>query len=92
MTNESNQQIAEKQPKKRRQVEPAAPKEEKKTRLVRLRLLPIWLRIIIVAALFIAAAVIGVIFGYSVIGEGNVGDALKWGTWRHILDIKDGIE
>ncbi|MGM9951054.1 MAG: DNA-directed RNA polymerase subunit beta [Lysinibacillus sp.] len=92
MTNEVNHQIAEKQPKKRRQAEPSASSDEKKTRLVRLRLLPIWLRIIIVAVLFIAAAVIGVIFGYSVIGEGSAGDALKWETWRHILDIVNGTE
>lgn len=92
MTNELNHQIAEKQPKKRREAELETAGDEKKTRLVRLRLLPIWLRIIIVAVLFIIAAVIGIIFGYSVIGEGNAGDALKWETWKHILDIMNGTE
>ena len=92
MTNELNHHIAEKQPKKRRQAEPGTAGDEKKTRLVRLRLLPIWLRIIIVAVLFIIVAVIGIIFGYSVIGEGSAGDALKWETWQHILDIMNGTE
>lgn len=92
MTNESNHHIAEEQPKKRRQEEPAVNSDEKQASKVRLRLLPIWLRIIIVTVLFFVVAIIGVIFGYSVIGEGNAGDALKWETWQHILDIMNGTE
>lgn len=92
MTNESNHHIAEEKPKKRRQTEPAADNDDKQKRWVRLRLLPIWLRIIIVSFLFLVVAIIGVIFGYSVIGEGSAGDALKWETWQHILDIMNGKE
>ncbi|KGR88069.1 DNA-directed RNA polymerase subunit beta [Lysinibacillus odysseyi] len=97
MTNDLNHPLPEEQPKKRRQtkpepVEPAKDNGDKQKRWVRLRLLPIWLRIIIVSVLFLAVAIIGVIFGYSVIGEGSAGDALKWETWQHILDIKNGKE
>ncbi|MFF5993886.1 DNA-directed RNA polymerase subunit beta [Lysinibacillus sp. KU-BSD001] len=87
MTNELNH-TAKEQPKKKRQAE--TPVEEKSTRWVQIRLIPIWLRIILVLLLFIVAGAIGVVFGYSVIGEGNASDALKWSTWEHILDILNG--
>lgn len=89
MTNELNETV-EKQPKKRRIQEPTT--EEQKRRWVRIRLLPIWLRIILVLLLFIIVTAIGLVFGYSVIGEGQSGDALKWSTWKHILDIMNGVE
>lgn len=92
MTNDSNQPLVEEKPKKRTQAKPVQDSGDKESRWVRIRLLPIWLRIIIVIVLFVAVAIIGVIFGYSVIGEGSAGDALKWETWQHILDIMNGKE
>ena len=89
MMNELNETVEE-QPKKRRTQEPATEKPTR--RWVRIRLLPIWLRIILVLLLFIIVAAIGLVFGYSVIGEGQSGDALKWSTWEHILDIMNGVE
>ena len=89
MTNELNQTVEE-QPKKRRSQEPAT--EEQSRRWVRIRLVPIWLRIILILLLFIIVIAIGLVFGYSVIGEGQSGDALKWSTWKHILDIMNGVE
>ena len=89
MTNELNHTVEE-QPKKRRTQKPAD--MEQPRRWVQIRLLPIWLRIILVLLLFIVVAAIGVVFGYSVIGEGESGDALKWSTWEHILDIINGVE
>ena len=89
MTNELNETV-EKQPKKRRVQEPAT--EGQKRRWVQIRLVPIWLRIILVLLLFIIVTAIGLVFGYSVIGEGESGDALKWSTWKHILDIVNGVE
>lgn len=58
----------------------------------RVRLIPIWLRLVIVVVLLIVATIIGFIIGYSVIGEGKVLDAFKWGTYEHILDIMRGKE
>ena len=89
MTNELNHTVEE-QPKKRRTEE--SPTVEQKRRWVQIRLLPIWLRIILVLLLFIIVTAIGLIFGYSIIGEGESGDALKWSTWKHILDIMNGVE
>jgi hypothetical protein len=71
-------------------------KEEKKaetdapTRWVRIRLFPIWLRIILVLAIIVIAMVLGVMVGYGIIGDGEPADALKWRTWQHIIDIMSG--
>lgn len=59
---------------------------------VRLRVIPIWLRLILIAILFVVIAALGVIIGYSGIGNGEAGDALKWDTWQHLLDIIEGKE
>ena len=89
MTNELNETVEE-QPKKRRTQEQA--NEEQQRRFIRIRLVPIWLRIVLILLLFIIVTAIGIVFGYSVIGEGEAGDALKWSTWKHILDIMNGVE
>lgn len=53
----------------------------------RVRLIPIWLRIIIVLFFILISTVFGVLVGYGVIGDGNMGDALKPSTWQHIIDL-----
>lgn len=64
--------------------------EPKTTWWVQIRLFPIWLRILIVTALLVGAAALGAMVGYGVIGDGNAGDALKWDTWQHIINIMSG--
>lgn len=59
---------------------------------VRLRAFPIWLRIIVVTILVIAAMIVGGIVGYSVLGGGEAADVLKIETWQHIFDIMNGKE
>ena len=89
MTNELNETVEE-QSKKRRAEE--IDNDEQQKRFIRIRLIPIWLRIVLILLLFIIVTAIGIVFGYSVIGEGEAGDALKWSTWKHILDIMNGVE
>ncbi|QGM31280.1 DNA-directed RNA polymerase subunit beta [Bacillus sp. N3536] len=62
----------------------------KPTKWVQIRMFPIWLRILIVIALFCISAIAGLMIGYGVIGDGEPKDALKWETYQHIIDIKDG--
>ncbi|MFC0525267.1 DNA-directed RNA polymerase subunit beta [Pontibacillus salicampi] len=61
--------------------------EDKQQKKVRRRLLPIWLRLIIVILLCTLALLGGIMIGYGVIGDGNPLDALKLETWQHIIDI-----
>ncbi|MER1998527.1 MAG: DNA-directed RNA polymerase subunit beta [Lysinibacillus sp.] len=59
---------------------------------VRIRLIPVWLRVILVLCLLIMVIVFGLMFGYAVLGDGNASDVLKWSTWQHIIDIMKGVE
>ncbi|MFD1929351.1 DNA-directed RNA polymerase subunit beta [Sporosarcina siberiensis] len=62
----------------------------KRTLWVQIRILPIWLRILLVAVLIVGAIALGVTIGYGYMGDGNPADALKKETWVHILDIMSG--
>ena len=63
---------------------------QEKKRFVQLRLIPIWLRIVLVLILLFFATIIGTMIGYGGIGDGEPLDALKWGTWQHIFDLLNG--
>ena len=63
----------------------------KPTRWVQIRIIPIWLRILIVIVLAIIAMLLGYNIGYSVIGDGSSDDTFL-STWHHILDIINGKE
>ena len=66
--------------------------DQKEVRWVQIRLIPIWLRIVIILVLLMIAAVVGAMVGYSVIGEGKAMDVFKPATWQHIFDIMNGKE
>ncbi|MUV37361.1 hypothetical protein JNUCC1_01167 [Lentibacillus sp. JNUCC-1] len=51
------------------------------------RLLPIWLRLIIVLVLAVAALILGLGIGYSVLGDGSFKEIFDRETWQHIIDI-----
>lgn len=82
----------EEQRKERRKNERAASRErETKSKndgdKVRIRILPIWLRILLVLAGSIIAVFLGLIIGYAVIGDGSFGEVFKMSTWTHIIDL-----
>ncbi len=64
----------------------------KKVRWVQIRMIPIWLRIILVILLLALVIFIGLRVGYGYIGDGNPSDVLKKETWLHIVDIIKGKE
>ncbi|AEH49590.1 DNA-directed RNA polymerase subunit beta [Parageobacillus thermoglucosidasius] len=53
----------------------------------RTRLIPIWLRLLIVFALMAASLAAGLAIGYGVIGDGKPRDVFKRSTWQHIIDF-----
>ncbi|WP_342508499.1 DNA-directed RNA polymerase subunit beta [Sporosarcina sp. FSL K6-2383] len=59
---------------------------------VQIRLLPIWLRVVLVLLLLLGVAILGATIGYGYIGDGQPADVLKKETWTHILDILNGKE
>lgn len=63
-------------------------KQQKRSlRRPRRRLIPIWLRLVIVLCLITISTLAGAMVGYGVIGEGNAWDALKPATWQHMIDL-----
>jgi hypothetical protein len=61
--------------------------KERAKKELRLRLVPIWLRLIIIVVLLALSLIAGLVVGYGVIGSGEVGDTLKQSTWTHIVDL-----
>ncbi|KGR80145.1 DNA-directed RNA polymerase subunit beta [Ureibacillus manganicus] len=56
------------------------------------RLLATSIKVIIFFTVLLFVAILGLMIGYGVIGDGNPMDALNWATWQHMLDIINGIE
>ena len=79
--NENNQEAIT-----REEVKKNKKTREKKKR-IRVRLIPIWLRIMIVILLFAASIVLGAMFGYAVMGGGEAKDVFEKSTWTHIMDL-----
>ncbi|WP_409252229.1 DNA-directed RNA polymerase subunit beta [Bacillus sp. SCS-153A] len=61
--------------------------EEKPGKWVRIRLLPIWLRILLFVILLAGSLIGGAMVGYGIIGDGKPMDVLEKSTWQHIVDI-----
>lgn len=71
-------------------------RDEQRPKKLRIRLIPIWLRVVIVLVLILVFFFIGAMIGYGVIGDGKPTDVFKKDTWSHIFDIinegTDGAE
>jgi len=80
--------IQSKWPRKERTKKPMKPVSE--MRWVQVRMIPIWLRMLILLVLLVLAAAVGAMVGFSVIGDGTAADVFKKETWQHIFDIMNG--
>jgi hypothetical protein len=54
---------------------------------IRLRLIPIWLRLVIILVVSVIAAFVGAYFGYVVLGDGKSSEVFSQSTWQHIFDL-----
>ncbi|MBB2479864.1 DNA-directed RNA polymerase subunit beta [Bacillus sp. APMAM] len=70
--------------KKRKKIEERRTARREK---IRVRLIPIWLRVVLVLVAIVISVLSGLIVGYGVIGDGNPFDALSKSTWTHIVDL-----
>lgn len=64
-----------------------AQKAEVANKRIRIRLIPIWLRILLLVIFTGVFMVAGAAVGYGVLGSGDPGDVLKASTWTHIIDL-----
>ncbi|KEZ52213.1 DNA-directed RNA polymerase subunit beta [Metabacillus indicus] len=62
-------------------------KSEEKSRKIRIRLIPIWLRLLFLLISIVIAVICGAMIGYGVLGEGNPADVFDKKTWQHVIDL-----
>ncbi|ETI67465.1 DNA-directed RNA polymerase subunit beta [Neobacillus vireti] len=60
-----------------------------KNKRVRIRLIPIWLRLLLLVISIAVGLTAGAVVGYGVLGNGKVADVFKESTWTHIRDLVD---
>ncbi|NGP46727.1 DNA-directed RNA polymerase subunit beta [Bacillaceae bacterium SIJ1] len=53
----------------------------------RIRLFPIWFRLLALVLMTGLALIAGAMIGYGVVGDGHPMDVLQWSTWQHIIDL-----
>ncbi|MBU8915061.1 DNA-directed RNA polymerase subunit beta [Bacillus sp. FJAT-29953] len=71
---------------KERKTAEAEPKNHAR---IRVRLIPIWLRLVLLVVLLFVSLVAGAAVGYGILGGGNAADVFKQSTWTHIQDLID---
>jgi DNA-directed RNA polymerase subunit beta len=54
---------------------------------IRVRLIPIWLRIILLVVLVSISVMAGAIVGYGMLGGGKIAEVFQESTWTHIIDL-----
>lgn len=78
----TREQVKEERNEQKHIEENASPK-----RKVRVRLLPIWLRIIVIIFIMAVSLLAGAVVGYSVMGDGKASNTFKKDTWTHIVNL-----
>ncbi|USK33698.1 DNA-directed RNA polymerase subunit beta [Bacillus sp. F19] len=61
--------------------------EEISSSKIRIRLFPIWLRIVLLLFFMAIAAISGAMIGYGVLGDGKPTDVFDKQTWQHVFDL-----
>ena len=49
--------------------------------------IPIWLRFLLLCSISFVAVLGGAVIGYGLVGDGSPLDALRFDTWKHIVDL-----
>ncbi|MEQ6390137.1 DNA-directed RNA polymerase subunit beta [Bacillaceae bacterium S4-13-58] len=65
----------------------SARQEKKAGKKPRIRLIPVWVKILLVVILCAVALAVGAMIGYGIIGDGNPKDVFQKETWQHIIDL-----
>jgi hypothetical protein len=61
--------------------------DQAKLKRIRIRLIPIWLRIVMVVLLLGASLIAGAMVGYSIMGDGKPSEIFEKSTWQHISNL-----
>ncbi|MDR0138877.1 DNA-directed RNA polymerase subunit beta [Metabacillus idriensis] len=71
----------------REEVEKTEKTDETSRQKIRIRLIPIWLRIVLLLFFMAIAAICGAMIGYGVLGDGKPADVFDKQTWQHVFDL-----
>ncbi|MRX54238.1 DNA-directed RNA polymerase subunit beta [Bacillus idriensis] len=71
----------------REEVEKTEKIDETSRQKIRIRLIPIWLRIVLLLFFMAIAAICGAMIGYGVLGDGKPADVFDKQTWQHVFDL-----
>jgi cobalamin biosynthesis Mg chelatase CobN len=84
---EGGQSRVERRKQKEREMVRQTREKKQKREKYRVRLIPIWFRLIIVIILLAISLVSGAMIGYGVVGNGDPMDVFHKSTWQHIHDV-----
>ncbi|MCM3571057.1 DNA-directed RNA polymerase subunit beta [Neobacillus mesonae] len=73
--------------KKKSEKKETAETSEQTDKRIRVRLIPIWLRLILLVVFMLISVMAGAAVGYGVLGNGKPIDVFKVSTWTHIIDL-----
>jgi hypothetical protein len=82
-----NEQQREENREPKEKVQKEEAQAERRFRFQRTRLIPIWLRLIIVVVLMAISLAVGAMIGYGAIGGRNPFEVFQRSTWQHIIDF-----
>ena len=81
------------QAKKQKRITRHEEKNRKRTKWPIRRIFPIWLRLIIVFLLAVFALILGMVVGYTILGDGTDAlEVLTFDFWKRVLDMINGVE
>ena len=81
------------QVKKEKRITRHEEKKRKRTKWPIRRIFPIWLRLIIVFLLAVFALILGMVVGYTILGDGTDAlEVLTFDFWKRVLDMINGVE
>jgi hypothetical protein len=61
--------------------------DPQKFKRIRIRLIPVWLRLVLLVVFTFISLTAGAAVGYGILGDGKVADVFKQSTWTHIRDL-----
>lgn len=93
VTEQENQAQVKKEKRITRHEQKKKKRKEKRAKWPIRRIFPIWLRLIIVFLLAVFALILGMVVGYTILGDGTDAlEVLTFDFWKRVLDMINGVE
>ncbi|WP_042357745.1 DNA-directed RNA polymerase subunit beta [Bacillus rubiinfantis] len=87
LNNPNQEKVIKREEYKKKKDQIGQENSEVREKRVRIRLIPIWLRLVLLIIFVFISVTVGAVVGYSLLGGGKVTDVFKVSTWTHIDDL-----